>query len=60
MDSVPSISMSLIQPAVRSLGSDIAGLAWLLEEFGINEPMFREPEARVSSRALTLLLDFVV
>ena len=52
--------MSLIQPAVRSLGSDIAGLAWLLEEFGINEPMFREPEARVSSRALTLLLDFVV
>lgn len=26
----------------------------------INEPMFGDPEARVSSRALTSLLDFVV
>jgi len=34
MESVPSISVSLIEPAVRSLGSDIAGLAWLLEKFG--------------------------
>lgn len=52
--------MSLIEPAVRTLGSDLPGVASLLEEYGINEKLLLDPEARVSSYALTSLLDFGV